>query len=75
VYVLPDGTDDFRAFRARTRVDVIVLNEVMVANARFKDDPDFRALCAETACGPFEVRRTPSGARVAVRSATIPPGK
>lgn len=74
-YVWPDGTDGFRAFCERTRVDVIVLNEFMLAHARFKDDPAFRVLCAETDCGPFEVRRTPSGARVAVRSATIPAGK
>jgi hypothetical protein len=52
-----------------------VLNPEMVSHARFKDDADFRALCAETACGPFEIRRTPSGARVAVRTASVPPGK
>lgn len=75
VYVFPDGTDGFRDFCARTRVDVIVLNEHMVAHPRFKADPAFRALCAETDCGPFEIRRTPSGARVAVRTASVPPGK
>jgi hypothetical protein len=75
VYVFPDGTDGFRAFCERTRVDVLVLNPEMVSHARFKDDADFRALCAETACGPFEIRRTPSGVRVAVRTASVPPGK
>lgn len=74
-YAYPDGTDGFRDFCERTRVDVIVLNPDLLAHPRFKDDPAFRALCAETDCGPFEVRRTPSGARVAVRSATIPLGK
>jgi DTW domain-containing protein YfiP len=65
--------EGFRQFLTANRIGVIILNEALARDTRFRDDPEFRAFVERPEADGFTVFPVPNTRdRIAVRNDLLP---